>query len=60
MPDFQIHSFAPLFAENAKILILGTMPSVKSLEESFLLCQSAQRLLADSGRNFLFSGQYCA
>ena len=35
MPDFQIHSFAPLFAENAKTLILGTMPSVKSLEESF-------------------------
>lgn len=29
------HSFGPVFDENAKILILGSMPSVKSREQQF-------------------------
>lgn len=30
--QLRISSFAPIVAENSKVLILGTMPSVKSLE----------------------------
>ncbi|MBQ6934746.1 MAG: DNA-deoxyinosine glycosylase [Clostridia bacterium] len=29
------HDFAPIFDENSRILILGTMPSVKSREQGF-------------------------
>lgn len=35
MNDTRIFSFDPIVDENSRILILGTMPSVKSLEESF-------------------------
>ena len=30
------HKFEPIFDENSRILILGTFPSVKSREQSFL------------------------
>ena len=29
------HEFAPIFDENSEILILGTLPSVKSREQNF-------------------------
>ena len=35
MNDTRIYSYAPIADENSRILILGTMPSVKSLEEGF-------------------------
>lgn len=30
-----IHEFGPIFDENSKVLILGSMPSVKSREQQF-------------------------
>ncbi len=33
--QFQAHPFAPVYDENAKILILGSFPSVRSREEGF-------------------------
>ena len=35
MNDARIFSFAPIADENSRLLILGTMPSVKSLEAEF-------------------------
>lgn len=35
MNDTRIFSFDPIIDENSRILILGTMPSVKSLEDNF-------------------------
>lgn len=33
--QFQAHPFAPVYDENARILILGSFPSVRSREEGF-------------------------
>lgn len=35
MREKQLHTFAPVYDENSKILILGTFPSVKSRENGF-------------------------
>ena len=35
MPEKIVHPFAPIFDENSRILILGTMPSPKSREIEF-------------------------
>lgn len=31
------HEFDPIFDENSEILILGTLPSVKSREQNFIM-----------------------
>lgn len=35
MSERKVHPFAPVFAENAEILILGTFPSVRSRQNQF-------------------------
>lgn len=39
------HSFEPVYDENSRILILGTLPSVASRENNFLLRTQAEPFL---------------
>ena len=47
------HEFDPIFDENSEILILGTLPSVKSREQNFLLWTSAEPFLESHCGTFL-------
>ena len=48
--DMKIYSFEPIADENCKVLILGTMPSVVSLE-----CSSIDSGAMTSGRSYMLS-----
>lgn len=52
----RIESFEPVVSTHAKILILGTMPSVRSLREQFYYAHPAQRVLAHRNGNFWHAG----
>lgn len=39
------HEFEPVFDKNSKILVLGTLPSVKSRENNFYYGASAEQVL---------------
>ena len=47
------HEFDPIFDENSEILILGTLPSVKSREHRILLWASAEPFLESHCGTFL-------
>lgn len=40
-----IHPFPPLYDNNSKILILGSLPSVKSREQMFFYGHPAEQVL---------------
>lgn len=45
-----VHPFLPLYDENSTILILGSLPSVKSREQMVLLWITAEQILeGDAG-----------
>lgn len=39
-----IHNIKPIYNKNSKILILGSMPSVKSREEKFYYAHKTNKL----------------
>lgn len=40
-----VHPFPPLYNSESRILILGSLPSVKSREQMFFLWTSAEQIL---------------
>ena len=44
-----IHPFPALYDADSKILILGSLPSVKSREQNFFYGTSAEQVLEDAG-----------
>lgn len=44
-----VHPFPPLYDEASKILILGSLPSVKSREQMFFYGASAEPFLESDG-----------
>lgn len=47
-----VHTIAPVYDENSRVLILGSMPSPKSREVGFYYGHPQNRFLAGFSRNF--------
>lgn len=45
-----LHTIAPVFDENSKILVLGSFPSVKSREEGFFLRPPSKQILESDSK----------
>lgn len=54
----QVHTIAPVYNENSRILILGSFPSVKSREQGFLRAPE-KPVLEGAGRDHRGSGSCC-
>ena len=53
-----VHTFQPVYDENSRVLMLGTMPSPKIQGAGLLLRSSAQSFLAGPGGYFRGAGAW--